>query len=133
MVAKWIYDTFPHEFETTTFEEWLAVMNHPERVTFVALENGRAIGTASLDFEDLPPKPDLTPWLASVYVLPDYRSQGIGEKLIAAVEREAVDKGFKHIYLHTSNRADFYAKRGWQILLEVDYWQKTNTVMIKPL
>lgn len=132
-VAKWIYDTFPHEFETTTFEAWLEVMKHPERVTFVALENGRAVGTASLDFEDLPPKPDLTPWLASVYVLPEYRSQGIGESLIAAVEKEAVAKGFRYIYLHTSDRANFYAKRGWQILLTVDYWGKTNTVMIKKL
>ena len=132
-VARWIYDTFLHEFETTTFEEWLETRKHPERITFVALENGQAVGTASLDFEDLPPKPDLTPWLASVYVLPEYRSQGIGEKLITAVEKEAVAKGFRHIYLHTSDRANFYAKRGWQILLTVDYWGKTNTVMIKKL
>jgi GNAT superfamily N-acetyltransferase len=132
-VARWIYDTFPHEFETTTFEEWVEVMNHPERVTFVALEKGQAVGTASLDFEDLPPQPDLTPWLASVYVLPEYRARGLGALLVQRVEDEAKDKGFEHIYLHTSDHADFYARRGWQTLLTVDYWQKTNTVMIKKL
>jgi GNAT superfamily N-acetyltransferase len=132
-IAKWIFETFPHEFETTTFEEWLEVVKHPERVTFVALENGQPLGTASLDFEDLPPRDDLTPWLASVYVLPEARSRGLGAKLVAAVEQEATVKGFKQIYLHTSDRAEFYAKRGWQVLVTVEYWRKINTVMVKYL
>jgi GNAT superfamily N-acetyltransferase len=132
-IAKWIYETFPHEFETMSFVEWLELMKHPERVTFVAVENGRAVGTASLDFEDLPPRDDLTPWLASVYVLPEVRSRGLGAKLIAAVEEEARAKGFKQIYLHSSDRAEFYAKRGWQVLDTIEYWQKINTVMVKDL
>jgi GNAT superfamily N-acetyltransferase len=132
-IARWIYETFPQEFETMTFVEWLEVMKHPERVTFVAVENGRAVGTASLDFEDLPPRDDLTPWLASVYVLPEVRSRGLGAKLIAAACNEAKAKGFKRIYLHTSDRADFYARRGWQRVGTVEYWQKINTVMVKDL
>jgi predicted N-acetyltransferase YhbS len=132
-VAKWIFDTFPHEFETTSFKEWLEVMQHPERVTFVVTEKGQAIGTASLDFEDLPPRDDLTPWLASVYVLPKFRVQGMGEKLVETVTKEAKEKGFSQLYLHTSDRADFYAKRGWKVLTTVEYWGKTNTVMIKAL
>jgi GNAT superfamily N-acetyltransferase len=132
-IAKWIYETFPHEFETMSFVEWLEVMKHPERITFVAVENRRALGTASLDFEDLPPRDDLTPWLASVYVLPEVRSRGLGARLVSAVEEEARANGFKRIYLHTSDRAEFYAKRGWQVLDTIEYWQKINTVMVKDL
>lgn len=132
-IAKWIYDTFLHEFEIMTFEEWLELMKHPERITFVAIENGRVLGTASLDFADLPPRDDLTPWLASVYVLPEFRARGLGAKLVEAVENEAKAKGFERIYLHTSDREGFYAKRGWQLVDKVEYWQKINTVMVKHL
>jgi GNAT superfamily N-acetyltransferase len=132
-VARWIFETFPHEFENTTFAQWLAIMKHPERVTFVAVEKGEAFGTASLDFEDLPPRDDLTPWLASVYVLPEYRAQGLGALLIEAVANEAKAKGFQQIYLHTSDRAAFYAKRGWKVLTTVEFWGKANTVMVKDL
>jgi GNAT superfamily N-acetyltransferase len=116
-----------------SFEEWLEVVRHPERVTFVAVENEQALGTATLDFEDLPPRDDLTPWLASVYVVPEFRAQGLGAMLVEAVEKEARAKGFKQIYLHTSDRVNFYKKRGWQILGSVEYWQKINTVMVKDL
>lgn len=132
-IARWIFETFPHEFENTTFEEWLEIVRHPGRVTFVALDEERAVGTATLDFEDLPPRDDLTPWLASVYVLPEFRAQGLGATLVAAVAKEARTKGFKQLYLHTSDRVAFYAKRGWDIVDTVEYWNKTNTIMVKAL
>jgi GNAT superfamily N-acetyltransferase len=132
-VATWIFETFPLEFETMSFEAWLEIVKHPERSTFVFVQNGQALGTATLDFEDLPPRDNLTPWLASVYVSPEFRARGLGTLLIEAVEKEAREKGFQQIYLHTSDRADFYAKRGWAILDRVDYWGQTNTVMVKSL
>jgi GNAT superfamily N-acetyltransferase len=131
-VAQWIFETFSYEFDTMTFDEWLTTMTQ-ERITFVAAENGKALGTASLDFEDLPPKDDLTPWLASVYVLPEAREQGIGAQLVRAVEDEARSRGFKQLYLHTADRANFYAKRGWDVLTTIEYWNKINTVMVKRL
>jgi GNAT superfamily N-acetyltransferase len=135
-VAKWIFETFPHEFEGTTlaeWTEWLEPARSPDKVTFVAVENGQVIGTASLDTEDLPPRSDLTPWLASVYVLPEFRARGLGANLVEAVEHEARTRGFDKLYLHTTDRADFYKKRGWQILDTVHYWNQAHIVMIKNL
>jgi GNAT superfamily N-acetyltransferase len=132
-IAKWIFETFPHEFLGVTFPEWKGQLEHPERVTFVAVENGQALGTASLDPEDLPPRSDLTPWLASVYVLPEFRARGLGAMLVEAIEKEAKATGFEQIYLHTLDRAMFYTKRGWKVLDTVEYWQKINTVMVKVL
>jgi GNAT superfamily N-acetyltransferase len=135
-VAKWIFDTFPHEFEGVMLEEWTELLKptpNPDKVTFVVVENGQAVGTASLDSEDLPPRSDLTPWLASVYVLPEFRAQGVGAKLVEAVEDEARARGFDKIYLHTTDRAAFYEKRGWQVLDTVHYWSQNHTVMSKNL
>jgi GNAT superfamily N-acetyltransferase len=135
-VAKWIFDTFSHEFEGMTLREWTELLeptHNPDKVTFVAIENGQVVGTASLDTEDLPPRSDLSPWLASVYVLPEFRARGLGAKLIEAVEGEAKARGFENIYLHTTDRADFYKKRAWQILDTVTYWQKDHIVMFKQI
>ncbi|MGL4612278.1 MAG: hypothetical protein ACRCYY_21810 [Trueperaceae bacterium] len=65
-IAKWIFETFPHEFANTSFAVWLELVKQPERITFVAVENGQALGTATLDPEDFAPRDDLSPWLASV-------------------------------------------------------------------
>lgn len=57
------------------------------------------IGTVSLRPHDLDSHHHLTPWLASVVVSPDFRRQGIGEKLVAEVEKKAAEMGIKKLYL----------------------------------
>ncbi len=47
-------------------------------ITFVALRNSTVIGTVSLDLTDLPSHDHLSPWLASLFVLPEARGQDIG-------------------------------------------------------
>ncbi|MGL4612279.1 MAG: GNAT family N-acetyltransferase [Trueperaceae bacterium] len=61
------------------------------------------------------------------------RARGFGAMLVSAVEEEARARGFEQLYLHTSDRATFYAKRGWNVLAEIEYWQKINTVVVKVL
>lgn len=119
-----------------TLREWTELLEptlNRDKVTFVAVEDGQAVGTASLDDEDLPPRSNLTPWLASVYVLPEFRVRGLGAKLIEAVESEARTRGFTKIYLHTTDRTEFYKKRGWQVLDSVNYWNQDHVVMFKNL
>jgi GNAT superfamily N-acetyltransferase len=135
-VAKWIFETFSHEFEEMKLEEWTALLeptHNSDKVTFVVVQDGQVVGTASLDNEDLPPRSDLTPWLASVYVVPEFRAKGLGQQLIEAVEHEAKARGFDKLYLHTTDRAAFYEKRGWQILDTVHYWNQDHVVMFKSL
>ena len=44
---------------------------------FVAVQNGKPIGMVSLMLTDLSTRPDISPWLAYLYVLPAYRKFGV--------------------------------------------------------
>lgn len=80
---------------------------------FVARDGGTPAGTASLVAHDLPSRQDLTPWLASLYVAPEFRSRGIAARLIQAVRTAARDEGFDTLYLYTFTTADYYRARHW--------------------
>jgi GNAT superfamily N-acetyltransferase len=136
MVAEWIYREFPHEFKTLSLEEWTKQLHFSQTrgvTTMIALENDQVLGTATLDSEDLPLRPDLSPWLASVYVPKEYRSRGLGSKLVKHIEREAKKQGYSQIYLHTHEREGFYLARGWATLERLNYWEKDLVVMVKNL
>src|SRR5438105_9107481 len=59
--------------------------------TFVALAEGRALGSASLLVADLEGWEELSPWLASVYVAPECRDCGVGSRLVGRAVAEATD------------------------------------------
>ena len=59
-------------------------------------------------------RPDLTPWMASVYVAPEARRRGHVIPLIHAVEAAATAAGILTIWLHTNSAARIYAKAGWR-------------------
>ncbi|EYF02668.1 GNAT family N-acetyltransferase [Chondromyces apiculatus] len=106
-----------------TPEETLAeFQDHAQRATFpttlVAVEAGRLLGSASLIARDLPEE-DLpgfgavTPWLASVLVLPEFRGQGVGSALVEAVVAHARGLGVPRLYLFTEGQEGFYRRSGW--------------------
>lgn len=135
-VAAWIHQEFPHEFVGVSFADWTRDLGDAQAssiTSFVALENDQVIGTASLDASDLPARPDLSPWLASVYVPPEHRSHGIASRLIARVEHEARTRGVTRLYLHTADRESFYRERGWAVLEYLIAWDHEVVVMVKDL
>lgn len=112
--AQWGYLN-PHRSEddrAQEFQEHLRGQSIP--VTFIALDGETLLGSASLLEHDLPSRIDLTPWLASVFVAPLHRQQGIGNALVARVEEEAQRLEINTLYLFTPDREEFYARRGWQ-------------------
>jgi GNAT superfamily N-acetyltransferase len=81
--------------------------------TFVLLMEGEPVGTASLVAHDLEERPDLTPWLAGVFVVPHARGRGYAARLVAAVEQAAAAAGIPMIWLYTSKAERIYAQAGW--------------------
>ncbi|PZP55383.1 MAG: GNAT family N-acetyltransferase [Micavibrio aeruginosavorus] len=82
--------------------------------TWLALVNDRPAGMISLKDNDHPDHNDLSPWLASLYIHPEYRGKGLAAKLIAHVEDFAkTELKIPQLYLFTHTADALYKKRGW--------------------
>lgn len=81
---------------------------------FVAMHDGVPVGMASLVVDDMSDRPDLSPWLALVFVPPEWRGLGITSSLVRQVESEAQDSGVAWCYLYTPDQQALYARLGWQ-------------------
>ena len=81
--------------------------------TFVLLVDGDPIGTASLVSRDLDERPNLTPWLDGVFVVPEARGRGHVMHLIRAVEDACRSAGIGTVWLNTADAERVYARAGW--------------------
>ena len=77
--------------------------------------------------------PELTPWLASLYVIPAKRRQGFGAALVRRLTDEARQLGFANLYLYTPSEEKFYGGLGWSTLEQTTYAGKPATVMVYDL
>jgi GNAT superfamily N-acetyltransferase len=86
-------------------------------ITWVAVDaHGNALGAAGLDEQDLAERRNLTPWAVGVIVAPQWRNQGVGEKLMHALHSWARQHNYPRLWVATGGRAvRFYEKCGWQV------------------
>ena len=85
-------------------------------ITFLALDGTEVIGTVSLDTSDLPPYDHLSPWLASLYVVPSRRREGVGRALVKHLVTFALGRGISPTYLWTPGSTRLYEECGWKVL-----------------
>ena len=88
-LARWHWEEWAAIIPGWTEAEALAELRtHTGRrqlpTTIVAYMGAELAGSASLLAEDLPDFPPLVPWVASIYVRPEWRGQGLGEALTPA-------------------------------------------------
>ncbi len=98
-------------------------------LTVVATDQNELLGTYSLDLTDLAIRPNLSPWLASVFVNPGYRNQGIGTLLVQHAVRHAQSLGISTLFLFTAHHASWYAYMSLQSLEEVSFQGEILTIM----
>ncbi len=87
----------------------------------VALREHELVGSAALVAHDMSDHRSLTPWLASVFVKPEYRRNGVGSMLVRRVEQEAAALGVETLYLFTPSAAPLYERLGWTLLEHCRY------------
>src|SRR5262245_22816805 len=109
------------EWKEATLELTAAELRtHTQRrsvpTTLVAIENDEVIGSTSLLVADLKGWEYLTPWVASVFVAPEWRNRGVGRSLITRAVEEARMIGVPEVYLFTTSKEAYYARLGWQAL-----------------
>ncbi|MGH7066783.1 MAG: GNAT family N-acetyltransferase, partial [Acetobacteraceae bacterium] len=100
----------------------------PERC-FVLLAGGIPAGTASLTARGLASRPDLTPWLANLFVPPALRGRGHAARLVARVEAAAWVARIPALWLVTRSARGLYARLGWQEIGPADYYGEPAILM----
>lgn len=97
--------------------------------TFIYKHRQQLAGSAALIACDMDSHPELTPWLASVYVDERFRRHGIGSKLVKHAMQQARQAGIARLYLFTPDRAEFYQQLGWTKMAEEIYHGQNVTLM----
>lgn len=94
------------------------------RQVLVAMQDQQLLGTASLDGQVV----------RSVFVAPDLHGQGVGRRLMAAVEQLAHEQGVSELLVPSSLTAQgFYRQLGFTVLREVVEGDERTLVMTRQL
>jgi GNAT superfamily N-acetyltransferase len=84
-------------------------------LTLIAHRGGAFLGMASLIASDMDARPELTPWIAAVYVEPEARGQGLGTRLVEAATARGFAQGHATLFLCAEPRnGGFYERLGWR-------------------
>jgi GNAT superfamily N-acetyltransferase len=105
LVAQWTWTEWSDLLPSDSCEAFANNLRAATRrdgipITFVALENGVPIGTAGLIDDDLESRPELTPWLASLYVVREMRGRGVATMLVKHAVGAARGFGIGTLYLY---------------------------------
>ncbi|WP_347905637.1 GNAT family N-acetyltransferase [Pseudomonas purpurea] len=136
-MSAWVHAQFRYEFEDQPLADWqrefTAGQTNGKWRCLIAMDQDRLLGGAALARDDLAERHDLGPWLACVYVTPEARGQGFAEQLIEGICTHAKSIGITKLYLHTHDRRDYYAKRGWIVEEQFEAWDKEQWLMTRLL
>jgi len=133
-IAQWQHGEWGHLRPGDTVEDRrnrLETSCERDRIplTVVAFNDGQPLGSASLIQHDMDTRLELSPWLASVFVAPEFRRQGIGARLVRRIMAEAGALNVPTLYLYTVHSEAFYASLGWTLPEHSAYREQTVAIM----
>lgn len=135
-LAEWHHDQWGSMIPGATLENRVeklrAEMNRKELpMALVAHRDSTVLGSASLRAHDMHGRSDLGPWLGGVYVGAAHRRQGIGARLVRAVEDKARDLGIELLYLFTPDKEGYYQGLGWETTERTAYRDFHHVVIMR--
>lgn len=99
--------------------------------TYVAEDdNGKLLGSASILTHDMSVHRDKTPWLASVYVDPEHRRNGVGAAVVKRIMQHAAENGMRRMYLYTMDQEAFYQRLGWRTISR-EVYRDTDVIVME--
>ncbi|MGH4121183.1 GNAT family N-acetyltransferase [Clostridium sp.] len=117
MVANWIYQEFGKGNPDRTLEYVINRFKSRDLnkipLSLIALIDNECVGVVSIFDNDLETRPELTPWLAGLYVNPNCRCKGVADKLITGVLEICKNINYNTVFLRTEHTSDYYKKHGW--------------------
>ncbi len=135
-LARWSYEEWSYlhpERTLSDVERLISEGSNKEQIpiSLVAIDKGKVIGMIALKISDFKARPNLSPWLAGLYVDKLHTRKGVGTKLVHEIEKLAARLGASKLYLVTDDAEKFYSKFGWSVQ-ERTVWQGLSvTVMEK--
>lgn len=116
----------------------VGLRNHPTTLVFLAFEGAvpRGIATCFGGFSTFAARPVLS--ISDFYVDPEFRGRGLGCSMLAAIEREARDRGCCKLTLevqeNNSRARSIYGRFGFaQAVYAADVAGGGSIYMVKPL
>ncbi|QKX17168.1 GNAT family N-acetyltransferase [Microbulbifer sp. YPW1] len=137
-LARWHFDEWHTLYPEETLEDFqteLVASTAQGTVpsTFVAQVDGNVVGSISLLPHDMDIDEPWTPWLANLYVHPDYRQQGAGKQLVQHLIAFARRNSLDQLYLFTPSSRDYYEALGWTLLRRQSYKGQQVDIMLLAL
>jgi polyamine oxidase len=120
--------------ETIAQQEFAFMQRDSIPLTLLALDDlsGELLGSASLIADDdLKGFTHLSPWLASLYVVPSARGRGIARELTNVISLAARRLGHPYTYLFTSGQEEYYRERGWSLAARTQAHSHDAAVMAR--
>jgi GNAT superfamily N-acetyltransferase len=109
VAAKWSQEewgTSPEEFRAS-------IASSPGRLpVWMAVCTQTPVGFVSMKWHGLENAKDQKLWINALYVVPAYRQQDAGRRLLAAAVDSARNAGEQKLYVYTANPG-FYKLNGW--------------------
>jgi predicted N-acetyltransferase YhbS len=138
LIARWSYDEWSYLCPQRTLQDFadrIAQRANTDKIplTLVACEGPELIGTVCLQIHDMKTRKELTPWLAGLFVAEPWKNQGVGKRLVGAIEKIAVELGVEQLYLYTSDAEDYYLRLGWAVKERIVYQDFPVVIMAKTL
>jgi predicted N-acetyltransferase YhbS len=131
--AEWAYLRPGETIEARTIRIRNALGRLGIPTVFVAFDNKNLLGSAMLVVNDMETRAEFSPWLAGVYVAPEYRGKGVGRSLVSRAIKEAGTLGVSRMYLYTPSSEKYYVRLGWQTREHAQYRGANVAVMSKEM
>ena len=127
--AWWKADGHPLDYISGRLRENLNATPIP--FALVAHDGGTFLGTTSVIASDLAERPQLSPWVAAVWVEAQARRRGVGAALVDRATLDCFALGVSRAYLCARPQcAGYYERLGW-IPVERDVGPHRMSVLIR--
>ena len=135
--AKWRIEAFGDVLGSSLQDEIKRLeaftADQARQVALMARCDGAPAGTCLLAQKELEPCHPVSPWLAGLYVTPEYRRRGVGGMLVRAIEDQARQRGNTQLYIYTDDAIAYCENLEWRVLEQTTWKDYPMALMARDL